>query len=303
VIVDVVETQQISSISVASFRDGKPRQVWRRGFATKREAEAELGRVVHRAGEGGDPFPKKITVRDYVQKWLASSDQRLRGSTSRRYRQLLDLYVIPVIGGLQLSAVKPGHVREVLDRVTAAGRSPRTAIQTRAVLRSALRQAVEDGLISVNPVTSVKPPKPERPRLEVLTGQDLSCLLTESKGTVWEIPMLLAACTGARRSEVLGLRWTDVDPANGRVRITRGLQRVADDAGNQVLRFLDLKTDRARRTVHLQPFAGERLKQLRAEQAERRLMLGSGWTDLDLVCEAGTGHHSILTLSRMGSNG
>ena len=96
--------------------------------------------------------------------------------------------------------------------------------------------------------------------------------------------MVLAATTGGRRAEVLGLRWRDVDLVRGRVCIDETMQRVDGE-----LRFVPPKTDRARREIPLPAFAVERLRQHKIEQAAHRLALGTAWRDLDLVCERGDG--------------
>jgi integrase len=91
------------------------------------------------------------------------------------------------------------------------GLSAATITQTRGVLSSALRQAVEDGLIAVNPVVAVRRPRIRPRELHWPTPVELSALLEIARGTLWEIPMLMSVATGARRSEVLGLSWEDVD--------------------------------------------------------------------------------------------
>lgn len=130
----------------------------------------------------------------------------------------------------------------------------------------------------------VRPPKPERPRLQVPAAEQLLRLVKAAEGTYWEIPLLLAATTGARRGEVLAVRWSDLDLEAGRLRITQTLQRIGAE-----LVFVDPKTPRARRQISLPAFAVERLRRHRREQAERRLLVGPGWADRDLVCERGDG--------------
>jgi integrase len=147
-----------------------------------------------------------------------------------------------------------------------------------------MRQAVAWGLVTTNPAQAVRPPKPDRPRLEVPTAEQLLQLVGAAEGTSWEIPLLLAATTGARRGEVLAVRWADVDLDAGRLRITRALQRVGAE-----LVVVDPKTPRARRQISLPTFALERLRRHRREQAERRLLVGPGWADLDLICDRGDG--------------
>jgi len=184
---------------------------------------------------------------------------------------------------------RPAHVQQALDQMKERGLAARTIIQARAVLGSALRQAVAWGLIAVNPVTAVRPPKPERPRLVVPDDGQLQALIVAAKGTLWEIPVLLSVSTGMRRSEVLAVRWVDVDLGTGRLRVTRTLQRLPSQDGQRPLGYLDPKTDRSRRQIVLPAFAIEALRGHKQEQAERRVAHGPGWQNLGLICERGDG--------------
>jgi integrase len=164
------------------------------------------------------------------------------------------------------------------------------------VLGSALRQAVTDGLITANPVAAVKRPQVQRRELHWPTSAQLGALLEASRDTMREIPIPLAAVTGARRSEVLGISWEDVDLKTGTVLIGRGVQPVRHWDGRTV-EFTALKTKRSRRVVQLPGFALERIRRHRREQLNRRTALGTKWRDpLDglgrpvaLVCDRGDG--------------
>lgn len=141
------------------------------------------------------------------------------------------------------------------------------------------------GFIQSNPVQAVQPPKPERPQLHVPTAEQLVALIDAAKGTVWEMPMLLSAWTGARRSEVLGLAWEGIDLERGTMRITRTLQKA--ERGRPA-EFLAPKTHRSRRAIALNPALVQRLRSYRQEQLQRR-MKAQEWIDLDLVCDRGDG--------------
>jgi integrase len=80
-----------------------------------------------------------------------------------------------------------------------------------------------------------------------------------------------------------------MDLGVGKLRITRGLQRVPGPNGRSRLEFFDVKTQRSRREIVLPGFAVERLRSHRKEQTRRRLAFGAAWMDLDLVCERGDG--------------
>jgi integrase len=255
------------------------------GFRTKTAARDELPRLLARLD--GDSFPERLLLSDYVPRWLEHKRSRgRRARTLARYEQLLVGDVLPILGDLELRKIRPAHVQDVLDRMHARGLSPRTVVQARAVLGGALRQAVAWGLIPYNPVTAVEPPKVSKPRLKVPTPLQVAAVIEGSKSTEWEIPILLAGTLGTRRSETLAVAWENVDLDGALVRITRSLQRTGK---GRPLEFLDLKSERGRRTISLPGPVVARLRLHRKEQAERRLLLGTEWHDLDLVCEGGDG--------------
>jgi integrase len=168
--------------------------------------------------------------------------------------------------------------------MTEAGLAPRTVANARAAMSSMFNAALRWQLVQINPVQATTAPTPQEPKLVTPDGRQLRRLIESAVGTTWEIPVLLAATSGARRAEILGLKWAQVDLDRARIRIVETLQRV----GGKLV-FTPPKTERSRREVPLPAFALERLRSHRTAQVERRLALGLGWHDLDLVCERGNG--------------
>ncbi|MGH2653339.1 MAG: tyrosine-type recombinase/integrase [Actinomycetota bacterium] len=235
---------------------------------------------------------------DHLSRWVEYQGARgIRPRTLEGYRGYIHREILPLIGGVELSKLRPDHVRAVLTRMQQRGLSTATIAQVRWVLGSALRQAVEDGLITVNPVTAVKRPRVKRAELHWPTPTQLVALVEASRGTVWEVPILLAAVTGARRSEILGISWEDVDLRVGTIFIRRGVQPARHHPGNDPVTFTPLKTKRSHRCVQLPSFALELIRRHRRDQLESRTALGQAWHDpLDelgqpvaLVCDRGDG--------------
>lgn len=273
-------------VDVGRDENGKRQRKWRSGFATKKEAQAALSQFIVRLEQGADPFPEQLTYQQFFSRWADHQATQVRPMTLARYLAIARDDILPVIGNTKMERLRPAHIQGVLDRMAERGLSPRTIGQGRAVMSSSFGRAVAWGLIPSNPVQAVRPPKAERPKLEIPTNAQLQALMATSKGTVWEIPLLLACTTGARRSEVMGLRWRDVDTLRGRVHITQGL--VKTEGGHRAV-MMDPKTQRARREIVLPPFVAARLRTYKQEQNERRLALGPEWQDLDLLCDRGDG--------------
>ena len=253
-------------------------------FRTRKDAESELRKKLGTIESGRERVPEKIALGEYLERWLAHRAEQVRPTTLRRYRQLLTAHVVPEIGAVELARVRPTHVQQVHDAMLAKGLAPATRLQCHATLGATFRTAQEWGLVPTNPVRAVRRPRVDRAPSDVPTVEELHRLLDAASGTCWEVPLVLAMASGARRGEVLALRWADLDLTTGRLRITRSLQAV-----DGTLRFVEPKTDRARREVTLPVFALEALKRHRTAQTQRRLRLGEGWVDGDLINDRGDG--------------
>lgn len=115
------------------------------GFRTKRKAEAELNRQLHHVEQGADAFPSNMTLVDFLARWLEHQRARLRPMTDDRYTRLVEREIVPLIGRVRLSKLRPAHVQQLLDRMTSKGAAPRTVLQARALLGSAVTTAVARG--------------------------------------------------------------------------------------------------------------------------------------------------------------
>jgi integrase len=269
--------------------DGSVGRVYRTLHGTKTDAERELTKLL-RDLDTGQLSTDNATLRQFVEeRWLPHIRTRVRARTAERYEQLLRIHVLPKLGCMPVGKVRSVHIQTMVDAVTTRGRAPRTALHVYRVLHAVFRQAVKWGVVAVNPTEGAEPPRAELPRLTVPTPPQLARLIEVATGTVWEVPVLLAATLGTRRSETLGVRWADVDLSRGTIGIRQGLQWQPDGKGGKRLAFLDVKTQRSRREVALAPFVIERLRHHKQQQTARRLLCGPAWQDHDLVSDRGDG--------------
>lgn len=264
---------------------GRRRRITRRVRGTRADAEKALTKVLAELDEGTWAEPGRVTLARYLEeRWLPHMRTRVREKTWGRYASLVRHHVVPRIGRVPLGRLRPAHVQSVVDGMLAAGQSRASALQAYRVLSEALRHAVRWQLLATNPAAGASPPRPERRELNVPEADQVRALLEEALGTPWYVPLLLAASCGLRRGEALGVRWRDLDLDTGTLRVTSTLQRVGGE-----LAFQAPKTERSRRTLAVPPFALAELRRHRREQAERRLLLGEAWRDLDLVADRGDG--------------
>ena len=193
------------------------------------------------------------------------------------------------LGRIQLSKLEPQHVDRLLRAKHAAGVATKTCNHIRATLRACLNDAIREGLVARNAAGLARPLRLDDPRPSViLSPEHLRVLLGLAErhrdGPLW----VVAVATGARQSELLGLRWSTPDDPRGDVdldartlRITKTLQRMPQPLREEHGEWLEqsTKTGRSARTIPLAEIACEHLRRQRAQQEEDRLRAGAKWTD------------------------
>jgi integrase len=259
----------------------KPR--WVGGFATEDEAKAarDEARVKARHGEYVDR--SRITVAEYLDEWIEAHAVVIKPKTLQDYRHLLDHHVTPHIGTLRLQAVRPARITKLYRDLAAGGGrnsnglSPRTIEYVHAVLRKAFRDAVTiEHLLPSNPVERAKRPRkpPSEPGKVWTADQLLAFLDTAATHRLFAF-YRLAAYTGARRGELLHLRWRDIDLDHAEVRISGSAAVIAGQ------RIEGTTKSGRSRTISVDAETVRVLREHRRRQAEDRIRVGPEWNGAD----------------------
>lgn len=254
---------------------GKRKQLY---GPTRRDVAEKLVRLQRDQQLGIEPGDDRLFVRDYLKRWLAASKATVRPRT-------YDSYVLNVarahdhIGAHRLAALKPIHVQTCYAALLGRGLSARSVAQCHAVLHRAFRQAVNWGLIARNPTDAVAAPRAERREMRALTEADARALFAVTSGDRDHALWVVLVTAGLRLGEALGCRWDDLDLTAGTLAIRRALQWQTG-AG---LVFVEPKTKRSRRTVHLAPGTVAALREHKKILAAERLASGGAWEDPTLL--------------------
>jgi integrase len=278
----------------ALFEDASGR--WRGAIVTK---DPETGRTVRHAVSGRtmavvrdrlDNLRKEIaatgrpsaqtTLAEFLTGWLKAEERRVRPATWRGRASQVRLYIVPALGSLTLGQLRPSDVERMTSGMMKAGRAGMTARHARATLRRALGDAERDGLISRNVVSLSRPPRIIRPELHVLTADETRRLLEGTEADALGPLYAVAATTGLRQGELLGLTWADVDGLDGpspTLTVRRSLALAAGGGWE----LAEPKTARSRRTLELGITAARALRRQRTRQKETRLAAGDLWQDRD----------------------
>jgi integrase len=272
---------------------------------SRKDAEKELRRLLHALDRGEHLDPNRMIVRDWLVTWLEAVRQEVSPKTWERYSELVEGFLAPALGNLHLAKLAPVHIQAAYNEWATGGRrdgkpgglSPQTRRHIHRVLTGALNRAVGQLLIARNPasVLSRQLPKVERKEMTTLSAQQASRLLEAIRHNRIHWPVLLALATGARRGEILALRWRHVDLDRGFVQIVQSLEETKSG-----LRFKRPKNERGRAVV-LPGFAISELRRHKLEQAEELLALGIRQDQDTLLCRRADPFNSDGGLDRVAA--
>src|SRR5660398_241113 len=127
--------------------EGKRRQKWHTVHGTKKDAEAELARLVHEVNTGAYAEPDKMLVREYLDRWLKDYARvSVAPKTYERYYQIVRLHLSPSIGHIPLLKLKPLHIQAMEAEALVSGRKRRRkTLADASVATSRQNEASERG--------------------------------------------------------------------------------------------------------------------------------------------------------------
>ncbi len=272
---------------------GDYRAKWERGFETQGDAMAWW--VVQKQNQHR-PVAKAEVVKEapmtldhFLDRWLKSSANTMSASTLSTCEKHVRLWIRPSLGHVLLPDLERSP--ELIEHaqatwLTQPRKDKRKGVVTpgfvksiRATLTTALNRAKKLRLVAANPCDFVDPPRVVREEMRSLDPVQVQQYLSAFDCTNLGAAVATAIGSGCRRGELLALRWSDIDLDAGTLRVARSLEKVAIRTAKRVryeLRFKEPKTKRSRRTITMPPFAVERLRRHKLEQAQRFLAAGTG---------------------------
>lgn len=284
---------------------GAPRdQLKRQGFGTKDEAVAAKAKLLDEKARGIWVAPERLTVSDYLEQWITALDaaKRETGSTLYGWRVCIDLHLVPRLGDLRIQQLTQPQIRACYHDLdlhgntrTGGALAPKSVWNVHLCLTRALQDAVADGLLSANPALRARAKPKRRARVDFWTSVELGRFLAWADAerslhdrALWR----MAAQTGMRRGELLGLRWGDLH--GSQVLVSRAHAKLGHEE------FSDPKTEAGVRTIDLSDDTLGALRAHQAEQARQMAPWAEAYRQNDLVfCrDDGTPHDPDVTSDR-----
>ena len=222
------------------------------------------------------PIPDDPLFGDYIWKYLERAAKEVKETTVKSYHDYARVHVLPALGDKRVREMRPRHLQEFLDDLLdRKGLTVSSAKKIFTVINGALDEAVLDDVIAVNFASSVRYPKAEKRKGNAYSPEEFGVLLraAQEAGEPLYAAIVLGGCYGLRRSEALGLRWSDIDLEAK----TLSVRNTVTQNGTLRVEEEKTKTKASRRTITLLEETIPYFRKLKQMQVQ------SGLT-LDKVC-------------------
>lgn len=260
---------------------GKYRKVSRNVRGTKADARKVRDALRQERDGGLSVDAAKTSLGEFLNDWVENRKEsnELAHATISNYERYVRTWISPFLGSVVVKDLKPLTVETWHRDARKAGATPRTLQAAHKVLKMALKDAVRYGLALTNPCEMVKTPKAEERKRGYLEPDEVRRMLDvldKQAETGFTMAVRLGLATGARRGEVLGLQWRDIDFEACSVSIVRSLAQVdgAKNSGLPAKQLKSTKTENGKRRVAIDEGTARRLTMWKDQQREELEKLG-----------------------------
>lgn len=254
------------------------RRYMRRTRPNEKQAHQALGELERTVARNLDPAASRQTLQAYLTEWIDSIEGvgARAPKTVAAYRSDL-AHVNAVIGNVRLDRLTPKHVRQMLAALPGRGLAPKSALNVRTTLHTAIEQAVSDRILDWNPVSVVDRPRVQRYDADALTIDQARAVLDALAEHRLYALYSVAVAVGLRLGEALGLTWNRINFDTGVVQVRHQLRLEGPPRQRHYI-LRDLKNKKIR-DIPVPGFALDRLREHKAAQAAERLAAGPDWVD------------------------
>jgi integrase len=287
---------------------------------TEKQTQKELGRqkfiFENEIKSGNVAEGKNIKLTDFCTEYLEIIASTLAPTTLRSYKKTIEQRIIPALGHIKLTDLRPLHVQRFIQMLEEKGQfidlhykqwekraekakkagkkmppapdkkdylSAASIKRFHAVLQSVLGRALKLGLIAYNPANGEKLDLPhiESPEVQILDEDAAVAVLEalESEPLKYQVMVHMALCLGCRRGELVALHWRNINLETGMVKIEHSAYKLPGED----VKLKDPKNKSSLRNVILPTYCCDLLKIYRSEQTKERLKLGTLWHDDDFI--------------------
>lgn len=228
-----------------------------------------------------------VLFADFMEQWLEIVKSTVSIPTYSSYVNAVKSIIAPyfrkkkiLLRDLQAHDIQMFY-QEQLQRVKAS-----SVIHYHANIHKALKYAIKNDMIPSNPADKVERPKQDKFYGNFYDRDELNKLFEAVAGTKLELPVLLGAFYGLRRSEIVGLKWSAIDFEQNTITISHTVTSCNLDGKCVIVAKDTTKTKSSRRTLPLVPYFHEKLLAVKAQQERNQKLCGRSYNRefLEYIC-------------------
>lgn len=284
------------------YLDGSEKPYQKSGFKTEKEANKAREKTIAELYNGTFIVYSNVKVAEFMLSWLEIDIGKRTESheTYYNYCNTVNNHIIPALGNKRMADVTRGDIQKLFNAKASYSRS--VAEQVKTIMNVSFRYAVTSKVISVSPVEGVGLPKTETSQKKTafrsrsidtqktLTMEQILVLLEKSRDTPIHMQVLFGVLMGLRRSEINGVKYSDIDYINRTLNVNRQLGRIhnakKEDFAPKTFtkQEVGLKTKSSYREIPIPDYVFEEiLKERQVYEANRNRRKGE-FQDLDYIC-------------------
>lgn len=284
---------------VLKYQDGSERTQQKSGFATRKEAEKARELTVAQLYTGTYIVYSSVTVSEFMDFWLEEDIRKRVGSASTydTFSRNVNNHIKPALGNKKMKDVSRGDIQRLYN--DKAFHSVSVARMVKTVMNISFRYAVTRKVIAANPTEGVNLPRNIKEQSyhkrsinlqKTLTMEQIGLLLEKSRDTPIHMMVLFNVLMGLRRSEIIAVKYSDVDYINRTLRVSRQLgvkmnTKKEDFAPKTYTKQeIRLKTESSERTLPIPDYVFEEILKEREKYERNRERRRSEFQDLDYIC-------------------
>ncbi len=256
-----------------------------KSFPTQKECIDWVRKNRNQISDGLSYASTQITLSEFMESWLITKKATRRYATWIHYDRIVRGYINPNLGKIKLRDLRADRIQMFITQLLKAGTGIYTIRKIRDVLHCALNQALKQDLVIRNPVNLVDPPQKPHKEMTVLTESEVSRFLVAANSHRLEALFQLTVTTGLRESEVLALKWSDLDWMKRTLKVERQLERPRGEG----VQFSAPKTAFGKRSIKLGSKTIEVMRKHVKRQQDERIAAGEVWKEFDLIFPTSVG--------------
>lgn len=263
--------------------EGRRKQIKKRGFKTKKDAQRALVEVESDLFKGTYVEPSKLLFKDYLSDWMKDKRHSISSQTVAVSESYLRTHIIPLLGDIPMSKLTSLAIQRFITELKDKGLADSTVKRIYNIVNTSLYKAEKMLIIPKNVAALVDKPKVRKGEIRVWDVDEVRQFLDLAKGSRYYVAFHLAVATGMRQGEILGLRWKDIDFFNKTVSIRQTLSH----DGKELL--AGAKTSSSVRSIAIDDETVAALQKHR----EEKLKSGNVNNNLGLVICTSTGNQTL----------